>query len=77
MYLIGLLAFSLGLLSGLVIYTDMNKQPPYMALRAIQATCTKTNDCTIILYQNVPKIQSTPSGKDQSINNARIEIVRN
>lgn len=45
-------------------------------LRAIQATCTKTNDCTIILYEDRPKIESVPSGKDQTPKKAEIVIVR-
>ncbi|AUG85140.1 hypothetical protein FDJ19_gp158 [Vibrio phage Ceto] len=46
-------------------------------LRAIQATCTKTNDCTIYLYQNIPEVQSVASGKDQTPRKAKTVIVRN
>lgn len=50
---------------------------PVFPLRAIQATCTRTNDCTIILYQNPPEIVPVASGKDQTPNKANIVIVRN
>ncbi|AUG85342.1 hypothetical protein FDJ20_gp160 [Vibrio phage Thalassa] len=55
----------------------LEAEKPAFPLRAIQATCTKTNDCTIFLYQNKPEIQSVASGKDQTPRKAKTVIVRN
>lgn len=77
MFLIGLLAFSSGILTGASGYKLWKEQqPPSFPLRAIQAVCTKANDCTIFLYEKNPKIQSVASGKSQELKPADTVIVR-
>lgn len=57
-------------------FTPKPEQPSF-PLRAIQATCTRSGDCTIHLYENDPTIVAVASGKDQTPRKAKVVIHRN
>lgn len=81
MYLNGFAVFSFCVASffagAYVQRLRLEAEQPAFPLRAVQATCTKTNDCTIFLYQDIPNVQSVASGKDQTPIKAKTVIVRN
>lgn len=80
MYLSGYLVLSAGVLVGVLGSNQYRifyeQQEPAIPVRAIQATCTKTHDCTVFLYEKIPEVVSVASGKDQSNNKAKVVTIR-